>query len=534
MPDTHIPGEDHSGDRPRALLPRRAGRAGGHRGELRHVCETVGFLFIVNHCVPALVDATFAMAARFHAQPLEAKTAGKDDAMQGYLPYAAARRRAQRPVAGSKPNENEAFFVNPERDAGGRPTAGRRLPGFRPTTMAYFAAVDALALRLLPLYASALDLPAGYFAPLCDQPLTSLRLTHYPPVEYGADEYGIAPHTNSSFFTLLAQNTVPGLQIRTHGRRLDRRAGYPRQLRGQYRRRAEPLDQRPFPVDAAPRLQPVGRPALRHPVLLPPQPGHADRRACRAAPMPRKPPRFPAKTIGEYMAWFRGRTTTMSAAGGSGDPAVAAVEAHPGPRAPIKRPRRPVRLRTHALASSAAGRWLALPPRAAEQPPLRVSLNTELQVLDPIVTTINATRVFAYMVFDTLVGIDNEGKYHPQMLEGWKVSDDRLTYSFTLRDGLEWSDGTPVTAEDCVASIQRWAKREAFGKPLMAATKDLRVIDAKTFELQLSSPFAFVIEALGKPGNTIPVMMPARLAASRPGKGGAGGRRLRAVHLPPG
>lgn len=106
---------------------------------------------------------------------------------------------------------------------------------------------------------------------------------------------------------------------------------------------------------------------------------------------------------------------------------------------------------------------LSLSGVRADEQVLRVSLNTELQVLDPIVTTINATRVFAYMVFDMLVGIDHEGHYHPQMLEGWQISDDRLSYTFRFRDGLVWSDGTPVTADDCVASIRRWAKREPFG-----------------------------------------------------------------------
>jgi peptide/nickel transport system substrate-binding protein len=143
---------------------------------------------------------------------------------------------------------------------------------------------------------------------------------------------------------------------------------------------------------------------------------------------------------------------------------------------------------------------------------LRASLNTELQILDPIYSTVNATRVFAYMVFDMLVSIDNEGKYHPQMLESWRVSDDRMTYTFHLRDGLSWSDGTDVTAEDCIASIRRWAKREAFGTQLMQAAEEFRIVDTKTFELRLNRPFAFVIEALGKPGNVIPVMMPARLA----------------------
>lgn len=156
----------------------------------------------------------------------------------------------------------------------------------------------------------------------------------------------------------------------------------------------------------------------------------------------------------------------------------------------------------------------ALASALAESRPLRVSLNTELQYLDPIYATINATRVFAYLVFDQLVGIDNEGKYHPQMLQGWQVSPDRLTYSFTLRDGLRWSDGSEVTAEDCIASIRRWAKRESFGGLMLQATQELRAVDTRSFELKLKRPFAFVIEALGKPGNTIPVMMPARLAGS--------------------
>jgi len=154
-----------------------------------------------------------------------------------------------------------------------------------------------------------------------------------------------------------------------------------------------------------------------------------------------------------------------------------------------------------------------LPPEAhAGDRTVRASLNTELQSLDPIYASVNATRVFSYLVFDTLIAIDNEGRYHPQMLEGWEISPDRMSYRFRLRDGLVWSDGAPVTAEDCVASIQRWAKRESFGGQLIEATKEFQVVDARTFDLHLNRPFAFVIEALGKPGIIVPVMMPARLA----------------------
>jgi isopenicillin N synthase-like dioxygenase len=186
--------------------------------ELRDVCENVGFMYISNHGVPAeLMQQTFAAAEAFHAQSLDAKMAIKlNDRMQGYMPYKSSVARANGLVAVRKPNENEAFFVNPERDPAHQMNRWpEALPSFETTTLQCFAALEALALRMLPLYARALDLPATYFDRLCDTSYSSLRLTHYPPVDYGSDEYGIAPHTDSSFLTLLATNPVPGLQIRT-------------------------------------------------------------------------------------------------------------------------------------------------------------------------------------------------------------------------------------------------------------------------------------------------------------------------------
>jgi isopenicillin N synthase-like dioxygenase len=186
--------------------------------ELRRICETVGFLVISNHGVDAgLMRDTFAAAERFHAQSLEAKMAvALDDRMQGYMPYKSSVVRANALIETRKPNENEAFLIlaerDPQRPANRWPEA---LPEFANTTMRYFAALENLAQRMLPLYARALELPAGYFDPLCNEPYCVLRLTHYPPVTYGPDEYGLAPHTDSTFITLLAQNPVPGLQILT-------------------------------------------------------------------------------------------------------------------------------------------------------------------------------------------------------------------------------------------------------------------------------------------------------------------------------
>ncbi|HWL79605.1 MAG TPA: ABC transporter substrate-binding protein [Roseomonas sp.] len=156
---------------------------------------------------------------------------------------------------------------------------------------------------------------------------------------------------------------------------------------------------------------------------------------------------------------------------------------------------------------------------AAAQPadrPLRLVVNAGLQVLDPIVGTSFVTRNFAYMVFDTLVSMDGQGAVRPQMLEGWSASEDGLTYTFTLRPGLEWHDGKPVTAEDCVASLKRWGARDSTGRRLMAATKSLQAVAEDRFVLELARPFGGVIGALAKPSVHVPFMMPARIAAATP------------------
>ena len=84
-------------------------------------------------------------------------------------------------------------------------------------------------------------------------------------------------------------------------------------------------------------------------------------------------------------------------------------------------------------------------------------MHSDIKIVDPIWTTAYIVRNYGYMVYDTLLAIDDKLAVKPQMLEGWKVSDDKLTYTFTLRDGLKFHDGAPVTSEDCIASLKRWA-----------------------------------------------------------------------------
>jgi peptide/nickel transport system substrate-binding protein len=116
------------------------------------------------------------------------------------------------------------------------------------------------------------------------------------------------------------------------------------------------------------------------------------------------------------------------------------------------------------------------------------------------------------MIYDTLFAIDANGEVKPQMVDKYEVSSDKLTYTFTLRDGLLWHDGRPVTAEDCVASIKRWAAKDSTGQMLMTFVSSLEVKDQKTFVMNLKEPTGLVLLGLAKPSSNVPFMMPKRVA----------------------
>jgi len=196
--------------------------------ELRYALENVGFYFITGHGVPqALIDATFDAAARFHALPLDKKLALKINQHNiGYMPMKGSVIRHSKLNADNKPNVMEAFGVKPELPPdhpdvlADKPFRGLNrwpadLPGFRDLVLTYCARLVKLAQSLLPLYARALDLPADFFAPIFSDPMYTFRLLHYPRQDAPEEnEFGFAPHTDTGFMSLLAQNIVPGLSIR--------------------------------------------------------------------------------------------------------------------------------------------------------------------------------------------------------------------------------------------------------------------------------------------------------------------------------
>tara|TARA_A100001037_G_scaffold78969_1_gene70883 strand:+ start:70 stop:1131 length:1062 start_codon:yes stop_codon:yes gene_type:complete len=199
--------------------------------ELEDALVNVGFYFLTGHGIAQpLIDDVFEEVAKFHAQPLEEKLSLRaNEHNVGYMPVNGYVSRSSRVETATRPNLVEAFFVkrdlppdHPDVLANVRYRCTNqwpgesRLPQFRTTVVAYCDAMERLCKQMLPVYASALGLTPDFFENAFTEPQYALRMSHYPPAETGeADQFGVAPHTDSSFLTMLAQNELPGLSIRT-------------------------------------------------------------------------------------------------------------------------------------------------------------------------------------------------------------------------------------------------------------------------------------------------------------------------------
>ena len=150
-------------------------------------------------------------------------------------------------------------------------------------------------------------------------------------------------------------------------------------------------------------------------------------------------------------------------------------------------------------------------PAAAQVKTVRAVMHAPLRITDVTVSGAYISRDHGYMIYDTLVAVDENMQPQPQMA-GWTISDDKLTYTFKLRDGLAWHDGQPVTSEDCVASLKRWWQRDTMGQMLASYTDSIEASDPRTITLKLKQPVGFVLDALAKPSSYVPFMMPKRVA----------------------
>src|SRR5437868_3996987 len=160
---------------------------------------------------------------------------------------------------------------------------------------------------------------------------------------------------------------------------------------------------------------------------------------------------------------------------------------------------------------------LTLAGAAHAQTTFRAVNHSDLKILDPIWTTAYIVRNHGYMIYDSLFALDANLEVKPQMVDTWTVSPDKLTWTFTLRDGLEFHDGTPVTSEDVVPSLRRWAVRLPLGQLLWTKVDDIKALDPKTFQIRLKAPTGIMLQALGQPSGN-PFIMPKRVAETDPFK----------------
>ncbi len=192
-------------------------------GDIEHAVATSGFFYVRNHGIPEdLIDAVYDMAGQFFRRPADEKDHVRVNRNhRGFLGAGGAKMSDD-----AKPDLKESFIWGldiDESDAdfqAGRPLIGPNqwpdfLPEMRPVLVRYFEACNTLGWSLLKVFATALALPADHFIKATDKPMTRCSIIYYPPqdVDAGADQFGVAPHTDFGTMTLLRQDEVGGLQV---------------------------------------------------------------------------------------------------------------------------------------------------------------------------------------------------------------------------------------------------------------------------------------------------------------------------------
>lgn len=149
----------------------------------------------------------------------------------------------------------------------------------------------------------------------------------------------------------------------------------------------------------------------------------------------------------------------------------------------------------------------AAPTASFAETTLRATMHADVRTLDPHWTTQTIAGIHGMLIYDTLFGVDGDGAPHPQMVEEYTISDDRLEYSFTLRDGLMFHDGSSVTTADVIASLNRWGARDQAARAMFAHLDSMEAVDDKTFTMTFNAPYGLVLDTLGKTGTMVPIIM---------------------------
>ena len=128
---------------------------------------------------------------------------------------------------------------------------------------------------------------------------------------------------------------------------------------------------------------------------------------------------------------------------------------------------------------------------------LTFARTADIFTFDPFNTQDDYSIFTELQVYDRLVRLAADGKgVEPELATAWKVADDGLSATFTLRDGVKFSDGSPLTTEDVVFSIKRAIDQTGSWGFLFSPVTDVTTVDAKTIKIVMSEPFAPLLPAL--------------------------------------
>lgn len=188
--------------------------------------RTSGFFVIVGHGLRrGVVRGGFEAAREFHAlSPERKRQLAMGRGFVGHLGSGDYTVKTSEVNANTKADINAAFFFDRERMPDDpEVVAGipfrytnkwpHELPLFRERCLRYFYGMEALARSLLPALAVGLGASPHFFDEAFQSPQGTVRLSHYPVTRYETNQFGIAPHTDSNFMTLLPQSDVEGLYI---------------------------------------------------------------------------------------------------------------------------------------------------------------------------------------------------------------------------------------------------------------------------------------------------------------------------------
>lgn len=152
---------------------------------------------------------------------------------------------------------------------------------------------------------------------------------------------------------------------------------------------------------------------------------------------------------------------------------------------------------------------------------LRIVSQASIATLDPNFTGAYVTIAVAAHIFDSPFGWDDNLTDQPEMVESFEVSDDMLTWTFTLKDGMNFHDGTQVSAQDVVPSFTRWLESwdaaATFMREFVADTA-VTAVDDRTFSIHLTEPYGGVTVGLAKPWAAV-FVMPARISQKSAAEG---------------